>query len=332
MGAMAKHGGNNGARGHEVVVTGSVAWDCIMSFTGKFAEHIVPEKLHTLNVSFLVDRMRKIRGGCAANIAYSCALHGLKPRLLASVGSDWAEYKTWLDANGIDTSLVRVHDDVLTASCVITTDAGGGQIVGFFPGAMARSRDLSLKELDRKPGLVIVSPNDPEAMKRYPAECRELDIPFIYDPGQQLVALDGPSLADGMKGARCVVVNEYEFEVAQKKTGLGPADMLDLAEAVVVTLGEHGSRIYARKSLTPIEAPAARLEKPGEPVGAGDSYRGGLIRGLARGLDWADCARLGALTASYCIEGGGTTVYSFERAGFAKRYEQAFGSACPALV
>jgi adenosine kinase len=315
---------------HEVLVTGSVAWDNIMSFGGRFAEHILPDRLHSLNVSFLVERMDRRRGGCAANIAYSCALHGLRPRIVAAVGSDWTEYRDWLEQRGIDTSLAAVHDDVLTASCFITTDAGNNQITGFYPGAMARARDLSLKEVDAKAFLAIVSPNDPEAMRRYPEECRALGLPFIYDPGQQIIALDGKSLEDGLRGARATVLNEYEHEVLGKKTGRSPADLLELAEAVIVTLGAKGSRIWARDERAPIDVPAVNVKKVVDPTGAGDAYRGGLIRGLASGLDWATCARLGSLTAAYCIEGGGTSCYSFHQDAFAERYAQAYGAACPA--
>lgn len=321
----------------QVLVTGSVAWDNIMGFSGRFAEHILPEKLHTLNVSFLVDRLDRRRGGCAANIAYALALHGLRPRLVAAVGRDWDEYRDWLQARGIDTSLTRVHDDVLTASCFITTDAGSNQITGFFPGAMARARDLSLSELDLGPSgdgrrgaqLAIISPNDPDAMRRYPGECRELGIPFIYDPGQQIIALDAAALEDGFRGARAVVMNDYEASVATKKTGRSPADMLELAEAIVVTLGEQGSRVTARGERAPIEVPAAKVRAVVDPTGAGDSFRGGLIRGLTAGLDWAAAGRLGALTAAFCIEGGGTTCYSFGRDDFAARHAQSFGEPCP---
>lgn len=313
----------------EVLVTGSVAWDNIMSFGGRFAEHILPDRLHALNVSFLVERMDRRRGGCAANIAYSCALHGLKPRIVAAVGSDWEPYKDWLENRGIDTSLARVHDDVLTASCFITTDSGNNQITGFFPGAMARARDLSLREVASKPFLVIISPNDPEAMRRYPAECRALSIPFIYDPGQQIIALDGKALEDGLRGARAVVLNEYEQEVLGKKTGRSPADLLELAETVIVTLGAKGSRIWARAERAPIDVPAVKVEKVVDPTGAGDSYRGGLIRGLADGHDWVTCAQLGSLTAAYCIEGGGTSCYSFHRDDFNERFMRSYGIPAP---
>src|SRR5579871_5861502 len=224
-------------QGREVAVTGSIAYDYIMTFPGQFRDHILPDKLHVLNVSFLVDGLKRLRGGCAANIAYSCALHGLKPRVVASAGSDFRDYKVWLEEQGVDTSAVRVHDDLLTASCFITTDKQNNQITGFFPGAMARAHDVGLKGLPgKKPALAIVAPNDPGAMKRYPEECRALGIPYLYDPGQQTIALSGKELESGIKGARAVVMNDYECAVVSEKTGRSPADMLELAEAVIVTL------------------------------------------------------------------------------------------------
>ncbi len=317
-------------RDARVLVTGSVAFDHLMSFGGRFHEHILPDKLRDLNVSFLVHELRKRRGGCAANIAYALALHGLRPRLVAAVGPDWTDYQAWLEEHGIDTAPTRVFDRDLTASCFITTDSGSNQITGFFPGAMARAREVSLRDVPGGPAhLAIVSPNDPEAMRLYPRECRALGIPFIYDPGQQVIALDGAALEDGLRGARAIVLNDYEAGVVAKKTGRAPAELLDLAEAVVVTLGERGVRIHARGEAGPIDVPAARVRAVVDPTGAGDSFRGGLMRGLTSGHGWATSARIGALTAAYCIEGGGTSHYEFTPEQFARRYQESFGAPYP---
>src|SRR5262245_29767975 len=165
----------------DVAVTGSVAFDHIMNFGGSFRDHILPDKLHCLNVSFLVGNLAKIRGGCAANIAYAMSLHGLKPRLVAAVGTDFADYRTWLEAHGVDTGSARVFPDLLTASCFITTDRDNNQITGFYPGAMGRAREVLLESIKNRPAFATISPNDPEAMRLYPAECRRLGIPFLYD-------------------------------------------------------------------------------------------------------------------------------------------------------
>lgn len=317
------------AAAHEIAVTGSVAFDHIMNFPGRFKDHILPDKLHILNVSFLVQSLQRLRGGCAANVAYALALHGVRPRLVAAVGSDFAEYARWLEEQGVDLAGTRVHDDLLTASCFITTDLDNNQITGFYPGAMGRAEQAKIGALPGgRPALAIVSPNDPGAMKAYPEECRRLGVPFIYDPGQQVIALDGPTLREGLTGARALVVNDYELAIVQEKTGLQLTGLLERCEAVVVTLGEHGSRIHTRGEGV-VEVPIAPVPQVVDPTGAGDAYRGGLIKGMVAGADWETSGRLGALTASYCVESKGTSSYSFDKAAFAARYAEAFGRQLP---
>ena len=310
-----------------VAVTGSVAYDHIMNFPGRFKDHILPDKLHVLNVSFLVQELQKLRGGCAANVAYALALHGVTPRLVASVGSDFGPYAEWLAARGVDLSGTRVHDDCLTASCFITTDRDNNQITGFYPGAMGRARDVTLEGLPGgRPALAIVSPNDPDAMRAYPAECRRLGIPFVYDPGQQVIALSGEDLAAGLDGARVLVCNDYELSVVQQKTGLDVDGLLGRCEVVVTTLGAKGSRVHPRGEAA-IEVPAAPVDEVLDPTGAGDAYRGGFLRGMLGGADWETCARLGTLTAAYCVSARGTSGYAFQPDEFARRFEAAFGAA-----
>lgn len=322
-----------------IAVTGSIAFDHIMNFPGRFKEHILPDKLHVLNVSFLVRDLRRLRGGCAANIAYACALHGLRPGLVAAVGSDFGEYGEWLASQGVDLKAVKTHSDLLTASCFITTDIDNNQITGFYPGAMSRAGDLPLP-MGPPPALVTISPNDPAAMRRYPEECRRRGLPFLYDPGQQVVALSGGELREGLTGARLLVANDYELAVICEKTGTSLRDLLELCEAVVVTLGENGSRIHQRGQ-DPIEIPAVPVREAVDPTGAGDAYRGGLIKGLlgssdeARPLersDWETAGRVASLTASYCVETRGTTGYHFTRESFAARFEAAFGVPAQAQV
>lgn len=313
----------------EIAVTGSVAFDHIMNFPGRFRDHILPDKLHILNVSFLVQGLQRLRGGCAANVAYALALHGVRPRLVAAVGSDFADYARWLEERGIDLSGTQVHEDLLTASCFITTDMDNCQITGFYPGAMGRANGAKIGALSGgRPAMAIVSPNDPAAMKAYPEECRRLGVPFLYDPGQQVIALDKDAMLDGLSGARGLVVNDYELAVVQEKTGLSVAGLLEHSQSIIVTLGEHGSRVHDRGGDV-VEVPVAPVGAVIDPTGAGDAYRGGLIKGLVSGADWETCGRLGALTASYCVESKGTSAYSFDKAGFARRYAEAFGRPLP---
>lgn len=317
---------------HDVAVTGSVAYDHIMNFPGRFKEHILPDKLHILNVSFLVDGLKRLRGGCAANVGYALALHGIRPRLVAAVGSDFEEYRTWLEARGFCLAGTKVHQDVLTASCFITTDQDNNQITGFYPGAMGRARDCKIGALPgAKPAFAVVSPNDPRAMVDHAEECRRLGVPFAFDPGQNAIALSGDDLKSGLDKARLVFVNDYELNILSEKTGLDVQEMLERCEAVVVTLGAQGSRIHARGE-APVEVPVAPVARVADPTGAGDAFRGGFIKGLLTGADWATCGRLGALTASYCVETHGTTSYAFDEAGFSRRFAEAFGMAAARAI
>ena len=313
--------------GARIAVTGSVAYDHIMNFPGRFKDHILADKLHILNVSFLVRDLQRLRGGCAANIAHACALHGMRPTLVAAVGSDFAEYRAWLEERGVDVSATMIHEDLLTASCFITTDGDNNQITGFYPGAMSRARDVNLASLGGDaPSIVTISPNDPDAMRAYPGECRELGLPFIYDPGQQVIALAGEALLDGIEGAKALVANDYELAIVQEKTGLGVPGLLERCEAVVVTLGEKGSVVHLRGG-EQLDVPAVKVEQVQDPTGAGDAYRGGLVKGLVTGAGWETSARLGTLTAAYCVEAQGTSGYAFTREQFAERFERAFGLA-----
>ena len=309
-----------------IAVTGSVAYDHIMNFPGKFKDHILPDKLHILNVSFLVSNLQKLRGGCAANIAHACTLLGLDAKLVAAVGSDFGGYRTWLEELGIDLTGVLEDPELLTASCFITTDGDNNQITGFYPGAMARAPEATIGRLSSTPDLAIVSPNDPDAMRAYPEECRQAGIPYIYDPGQQCLALSGEDLRAGAQGSRAVVCNDYELALVQDKTGASVEELLEWSEAVVVTLGEKGSRIHLRDE-EPLLVPAAHVENVVDPTGAGDAFRGGLVKGLVSEAGWENAARLGALTAAFCVEQQGTSAYSFTMDAFNARFESAFGLA-----
>ena len=204
----------------DILLTGSVAYDYLMTFPGLFKEQILPERLEKISLSFLVDSMSRQRGGIAPNIAYSMALLGEHPRVMATVGEDFSDYRNWLDSKGVDTSLMKVIPGEFTASFFATTDHASAQIASFYPGAMEHSSIQSIKDLDRKPDLVVVSPSAPDAMMKFPAECRELGIKYLYDPSQQVLRLEGNELARDMEGAYFLFCNDYEFGLISKKTGV----------------------------------------------------------------------------------------------------------------
>jgi adenosine kinase len=305
-----------------IVVTGSVAFDYIMSFPGSFADHILPDKLDRISLSFLVDDMIKVYGGCGPNIAYSLALLGERPLLVASAGQDAVEYRDRLARSGVDTSFLRIYDDCFTASFFVSTDRDQNQIASFYSGAMARASQLSLHDVP-DPEIAIISPNDPEAMRRYARECRELDIPYIYDPSQQVARVEGDELIEGLTGAHVLIVNDYEYSVLQKKTGLDQAQLLDRVDVIVVTLGERGSRITAPEGefLVPVARPDAILE----PTGVGDAYRAGLLVGLVRRFPWPVTGRIAALAAAYVIEHPSPQPLPYTIEGFVERYRDNFG-------
>src|SRR6267378_5716298 len=256
----------------KLIVTGSIAFDYLMSFPGKFTEHILAEHLQRVSLSFLVDSMDKRRGGCAPNIAYTLALLGERPCLVATAGQDFKEYDEWLQAAGIDTSHVRHVPDKFTASFFCSTDTENNQIASFYIGAMANASELSLRTVEDA-GLVIIAPNDPGAMVQYAEECRTLGIPFIFDPGQQVARMSGDELRDGITGAAIVIVNDYELELLRQKTGLSEPDILKAARALIITRGELGSTV-----VTPgcsVDVAAVTPHRIVDPTGVGDAYRGG---------------------------------------------------------
>jgi adenosine kinase len=309
-----------------IVVTGSIAYDYLMTFPGRFAEHILPNQIHRLSVSFLVDEMRKQRGGCAANIAYNLALLGEHPRLMGTVGTDFEAYRAWLQGAGVDTSLVRAEADLFTASFFVSTDRDGNQIANFYTGAMARARGLTLYGIAGAAiDLVIISPNDPQAMVKYAAECQELGIPYLYDPSQQIVRLSGGELMMGLVSSTLLVVNEYEFEMLREKTGLTVAQIQEApSQACVVTRGGEGSRIWSRNIVYDIPAVTPRCLN--DPTGVGDAYRAGLVKGLALGLPWDLAGRIGSVAAAYALEEPGPQTHRYSLADFLARFEACFGT------
>ena len=306
----------------DILLTGSVAYDYLMTFPGQFKEQILPERLASISLSFLVDSMSKQRGGIAPNIAYTMALLGQKPRVMATVGEDFGDYRAWLDSKGVDTSLMKVVPGVFTASFFATTDHDSAQIASFYPGAMAYSATQSLKELPSKPDLVIVSPSAPDAMMKFPAECRELGIKYLYDPSQQVLRLEGDELARDMEGAHFLFCNDYEFGLISKKTGWSLDQMLEHVKVLVITRGKDGADLYSDGES--VHIPTVPENEIVDPTGVGDAFRGGFLTGYAHGFDWKLCGEIGSLSAVYCLEQRGTQNHSYTSVDFVKRFRQHF--------
>ncbi len=305
-----------------IVVTGSIAYDYLMSFPGKFTEHFLPEHMKRVSLSFLVDTMDKRRGGCAPNIAYTLALLGARPLLMATAGEDFGDYRQWLDAAGIDTSHVKQIPGKFCASFFCSTDTENNQIASFYTGAMADAGQLSFRTVPDS-GLAIIAPNDPGAMVQYAEECRALGIPFIFDPGQQCARMAGDQLRDGITGATVVIVNDYELELLRQKTGMSEADILTVAATLIVTKGENGSTVLTGGGSVDVAAVTpARIV---DPTGVGDAFRGGLMRGMSLGLPYDVSARLGSVAATYALEHLGGLSHAYTWAEFKKRYEGHFG-------
>ncbi|MBV6397400.1 MAG: Adenosine kinase [Anaerolineales bacterium] len=309
----------------DTLLTGSVAYDYLMTFPGHFKEQFLPERLASISLSFLVDSMSKQRGGVAPNIAYTLALLGLRPRVMATVGEDFADYRAWLDARGVDTSLMRVIPGLFTASFFATTDQDSAQIASFYPGAMGHASTQSLKDLASTPDLVVVSPNAPDAMMKFPAECRELGINYLYDPGQQVLRLEGAELARDMEGAYFLFCNDYEYGLISKKTGWNIQQMLQHVKVLVITRGKDGANLYTNGE--EIVLPTVPEREIVDPTGVGDAFRGGFLAGYAHALDWKLCGEVGSLAAVYCLEQRGPQAHAYTRNEFVQRFREHFDDA-----
>ncbi len=312
-----------------VIVTGSIAYDYLMMYPGHFREHLLVDQ-GKISVSFLVEDKRMSRGGVGANIAYSLALLGQRPLLMGTAGQDFTDYGAWLAQHGVDTRLVRVYPEEFTSTFTVITDVDQNQIAGFHAGAMSRARELSFHDLPREQvDLAIISPNDPDAMRRYALECQELDIPFIYDPSQQLARMDGETIAECMQGALALTVNDYEYELVRQKTGFTESDILERVKIAVVTCGSDGATFMSQERR--VDVPVAPPAVVRDPTGVGDAFRAGLIVGLVRNYPWEVTGRLGALAATYVLEQSGTMNHNYTLSEFVSRYRAVFGDT-PELV
>jgi adenosine kinase len=294
-----------------------------MRFPGYFKEHILPEKLDSISLSFLVESLVRQRGGVAPNIAYTMSLLGARARLLATVGEDFGEYRTWLEGRGIDTANVRVIPGEYTASFFANTDRTNAQIASFYPGAMAYASQLSIADLEGgKPDLVVISPNAPDAMRRNVTECQSLGIPYIYDPSQQIVRLSDEDLHQGVEGTLAMFVNDYELGMIQKKTGLTATQVVSGKSFMVVTRGEKGVDLYVGGKAERI--PAIQPERIADPTGVGDAFRGGFLVGYSHGRDLSLCAKMGTLAATYCLEESSPQGHCFTPQEFVSRFRRNF--------
>lgn len=306
----------------KIVITGSIAYDYLMFFPGKFTDSLLADQLHTVSLSFLVDSLKRQRGGTAPNIAYTMGLLGGQPMVMATAGQDFGDYRGWLEQHGVNTSAIIEIEDDFTASFFVNTDQEQNQIASFYTGAMSHAHTLSFKQYAADANLAIISPNAPDAMSKYADECRELGIPFIYDPSQQTARFNGEQLLHGLEGCAMLSVNEYEYELIQEKTGLSEAEMMERIGALLVTRAKDGALLVAGGATYHIPSVPPRAIV--DPTGAGDAFRAGLMRSMELGLPWDVAGRVGALAATYVLENLGTQAHFYTPAEFVARYREHF--------
>jgi adenosine kinase len=305
----------------KILVCGSIAFDNIMDFPGLFKDCILPEQIPSLNISFLVNSLKKMRGGTAPNIAYSLALVGERPIILGTAGKDFIEYRDWLVENGVDTSFIKILEDDYTASCFITTDLANNQITGFYPGAMAKDPEISLRDFDLKDvAMVVIAPTEPNAMMKWAVECKELGIPYLFDPGMQIPRLGSEDLVAGIMGAKIAIFNECEYTLLLERTGLTKEVILSHVELMVETLGDKGSHLSTKNES--IHIPAAKPLQVIDPTGAGDAYRAGLLKGYFENAPLEVMGRYASVTAVYAVEHKGGTNHHYTMEEFKKRYAE----------
>lgn len=307
----------------KIFVSGSLAYDRIMGFPGRFSDHIMPDKLHMINISFAVDGIVERPGGTAGNIAYALRLLGEHPTIVASIGRDYQPYFNWLAANGLDRTSIHIVEEDSTACAHIITDIANNQITAFNPGAMKHPSPLLLKNAYSGNSIAIIGPGNIDDMIKYPQYFRRLDIRFIFDPGQSLPLWEAKSLANAIRGSHILISNDYELALIKEITGLTDDALLRLTDAIITTKGEHGSVIITDEGKTHVPA----IPRPNtlvDPTGAGDAYRGGLIKGLVTNQSLEHACRLGTTCASFAIEVQGTQEYSFTPKQFHERLSANF--------
>lgn len=304
-----------------ITVTGSLAFDHIMDFPGKFSDHIMPDKIHQINLSFLVNTLSKQKGGTAGNIAYNLGLLKTPVGILGIAGVDFAEYAQFLAQTGVDISTVQLAQNNLTSSAFIMTDKVDNQITAFYPGAMEYATQLSLENI--KTDFAVISPNNPQAMVKLTQQCQQRKIPYMLDPGMQLPTLSEGDLREMLNGATILIGNDYEISLLKEKLLLDDQQLLNQVKILITTLGEKGSLVQTKdQNVTVTAAKAAAVV---DPTGAGDAFRAGFLAGFTKDLDLKVCAQIGAVAACYTVEKYGTTNHTFSLEEFKTRYEQNFG-------
>ncbi len=308
-----------------IYVSGSIAFDRIMTFQGKFADSIIPDKVHKMSISFMVDRMEEKFGGCAGNIAYTLALLAQAPKayVLAHVGKDFGPYAKHMKDLGLPTDGISQDSELFTALCYITTDLDNNQITGFYPGAMTLPCNFGFHNLNRDTDIGIVSPGNLIDMRALPEFYKNNDIRYIYDPGQQLPVISAEELLQGIEGSFALVTNDYELEMICKKTEKSEAEICAMTTWCITTLGEKGARIVGQGKTH--EIPAIPVQNIVDPTGAGDAHRGGLLKGLYNGYDILESAKIASTAASFAIEHYGTQLHSYTPEEFMKRHVSTYG-------
>lgn len=307
----------------KIYVSGSLAYDRIMDFPGKFSDHILPDKIHILNVCFTVNGMVEKFGGTAGNIAYSLSLLGEKARILAAIGKDYERYFEWLRKHGIPIEGIRVVPEEFTAGAYITTDRSDNQITGFNPGAMKFPSGFTFEGDGPEDTILLIAPGNLGDMAEYARICRQRRIPYICDPGQSLTAWNGEAFTEWIDGSELLISNDYELELIMTMTGRDKKGLLTLTGTIITTLGEKGSLISTRDGEFPVAA--ASVSAVVDPTGAGDAYRAGILKGISMGKDIINSAKMGAVAATYAVEHYGTQEHSYTYAEFIARYRENFG-------
>ena len=318
----------------KIGVAGSIGRDHLMTFPGEFTDSLVEGSLAKVSLSFLVDTLEIRRGGIAGNIAFGMGVLGLHPILIAAVGKDWADYDAWLTRHGVNTTYAQISQTLHTATFMVTTDKSLNQIASFFPGAMSEAREIELAPISQAVGgldLLVISPDDPQAMLRHSQAARDLKIPFAADPSQQLARLEGEEIKNLVRGAKYLLMNEYELALTLQKTGWSDQELFDEVEVRVVTLGSHGARVEEHGKPT-IKVPCAVERSKVDPTGVGDAFRSGFLAGISWGFDHERSAQLGSMLATYCLETIGTQEYRFDEADFMSRFSESYGESAAAEV
>jgi adenosine kinase len=306
----------------DVVISASIAYDYLMSFGGSLADHIIPDKTHVLSVSFLVDSLRRYRGGVGGNISYNLALLGVRPTLLGAVGSDFGAYRQELESLGVDVSQILTFDDQLTASAFMIADMKSNQIASFYPGPSEEATQIDAKALGDQVSYGLVGATGPETMRKHTRELGAASCKMIYDPAFQIILLSGEDLIEGIENAWAVIGNDYEFAMLERKTGLGPDAIAERCESVIITYGEHGSEL--RRNGLCARVPAAPTRGVKDPTGAGDAYRAGLLAGLLLEQDLQILGRIAGLAAVHAVEHVGPQEHSYTPEEFVARFDEAF--------